>query len=585
MTLDFSDGPVSTLVTSLDRSARQIDQTFASAGLRLGEGLTIFEALNQHLTGLSGELVGRDMDATRDALLGVVDDLRSFSSDLPVETKLLGDIAAEGVVASHGFSKLLGHIRLVTVLARSARIEAAQVPSSQAGLSHFCDEIVDLIEHARGTIEACIRDQDRLKRLLASAVSRQHEFQATYGGTLVALAGKLEGTLGKIEDSRRKSLALTDTAAGQARAITGAVSNAIVALQSGDSIRQRLEHALHGLEAAREAGEGPESAWAGWDAGDRTALVSVLRRVVALQLGETAATLIRNVREIDRSLGLLGEDAVSTIELSRSHYGADNPREASVLAVLEAELAQASALIGRSNVARAVVDEVTATLTTFLGLFQQTADTLSETIGTIVMIGMNAGLRASRLGQDGRGLVIIAHELKAVSDQISDDAKGLAPAFDTMQAATAALTTRRPGGPGRLAVLDETIKRSLHHMRGGSKRLADTLDQLVHDGARFAAIIDDARLLFSNAGATSDAILGAGEVLDEGEDAPIAAVGGADAERVGAFLAGRIRPTYTMAAERQLHDAVLDRCGLTGADGALAVAGPEPSADLEDFLF
>lgn len=44
---------------------------------------------------------------------------------------------------------------------------------------------------------------------------------------------------------------------------------------------------------------------------------------------------------------------------------------------------------------------------------------LSGVVVDIILIGMNAGLKAGHLGMRGRTFVVIAGELKATADQIS----------------------------------------------------------------------------------------------------------------------------------------------------------------------
>jgi hypothetical protein len=73
---------------------------------------------------------------------------------------------------------------------------------------------------------------------------------------------------------------------------------------------------------------------------------------------------------------------------------------------------------------------------------------LNDIIFDIVLIGINAGLKANRLGPEGRGLVVIAQELKDIAKLISDDAGQLMPIIALIQTAAEGLdrkdTARRP---------------------------------------------------------------------------------------------------------------------------------------------
>jgi hypothetical protein len=575
--MSTSNDMLNRLTTSLSDSARQIDQTFANVGDRLGRGLSIFDTLNQSLTALSGELAGSDMEAARDALLGLANDLRILSEGLPHETRTLQDIATHSTEASQALGRLLEHMRLIAILARSARIEAVSVQSNQRDFGDFTNEIVALTDKAKRMVEHCARDHNHLADLLDSALIRQRAFETQYGGALLNLAGKLEHSLDHLAERGRKSAALTKDAAAHSRKISMAVGGAIIALQSGDGIRQRLEHSLTALRLAIGFAASSDQ----YSDADRAALAAILRSLQAAQLRETAATLKADIGPIDVTLQVLADDTATMLTLGRSLYGSEDASSASFLEELEAELAQAADLIRKCDAARSVVDQVTVTLTGLLDQFEETVAALSNTVRDIVLIGMNAGLRAARLGSGGRGLVVIAQELKAAANEIAVDADKLTPAFTAMQHSSTDLRQRDGRGSAELTALAETMKRSLDQMRESGARLGATLDRLARDGVEFGAIVDEARLMFSNAATTGDVIAGAAGMLDQAPPTR-KALASADADTVAAVLREQVWPTYTMAAERAIHSAVLRDCGIAN-EPAQAPAGTADA--LDDVLF
>lgn len=574
--MSTSDDMLNRLTDSLADSARQIDQTFAGVGDRLGRGLSIFDALNQSLTALSGELAGSDMEATREALLGLANDLRALSGALPHETRTLQDIATHSAEASQALDRLLEHMRLIAILARSARIEAVSVQSNQRDFGDFTNEIVALTDQAKRTVENCARDHGHLADLLDSALIRQRSFETQYAGALLNLAGKLEHSLDHLAERGHKSAALTRDAAAHSRKISTAVGGAIIALQSGDGIRQRLEHSLTALRITASLAGSDTS----WSETDRRALAAVLRALQAAQLRETATALKSDIGPIDATLQVLADDTGTMLDLGRALYGSEDASSASFLQALEAELAEAADLIRKCDAARGIVDQVTVTLAGLLAQFEQTVTALSNTVRDIVLIGMNAGLRAARLGSEGRGLVVISQELKTAANQIAVDADKLTPAFNTMQQSSAGLKQRDGRGSSELGALAQTMRRSLDQMKESGVRLGATLDQLARDGAEFGSIIHEARLMFSNAAATGDVVAGAAGMLDQ--PVPRALLAQADAGLVANVLRERIWPTYTMAAERTIHSTVLNACGIASEPAQAATA---PADALDDVLF
>ncbi len=570
-----NDG-LSRLIQSLDANARAIDVTFATAGQQLGEGLTLFQALNEQLGALSGELAGNEIEQARAALHRLAGELRTLNDDLSAETGALQDLSIHSHNASQALERLLEHMRLITILARSARIEAISIPVVGSDFGDFAGEIGTLTTQAQRTIERCARDQAQLCSLLNSALTAQREFEGRYGRSLAALAGKLGQTLAEVIERQRRSVALTEEAAAISGRITVATGGAIIALQSGDSMRQRLEHAISGLRL----GEAP-GATGDLDGETRAACVNVLLRLQSAQLEAASGALGPDVEEINSALILLDRETTELIDLVRSLYRGGNGGAASFLVELEADLAEASVLLGRCDIARAGVDRVTEAVASVLDTCQGTVEALAATAANIVLIGMNAGLRAARLGTGGRSLVVIAQELKFAADQIATDSRKLTPAFTQMQAASSVLTCEGRLDAAYFASRDLTMRSSLATMRHSGDRLGASLDALLWEGERFGAAIEQAGLSFSSTGAMRDLITGAAHEL-------LRTVGARLPEthqlaRVGDFIEQEIWPNYTMAAERQIHAAVVEACGL--ATGARAPVAVPADADVDEFLF
>lgn len=564
------------LIESLDANARAIDITFATAGLQLGEGMTLFQALQGQLGTLSGELAGSEIEEARTALHRLAGELRSLNDEFAAETGALQELSTHSQSASQALERLLEHMRLIAILARSARIEAISIPMVGSDFGDFTGEIGMLTAEAQRTIARCARDQTQLCSLLNSALAAQREFEARYASALAGLAAKLGLTLAEVTERQQRSGALTGEAAAISGRITLATGGAIIALQSGDSMRQRLEHAISGLRLCAAPGPAPEMG-----AESRQACVEVLLRLQSAQLEAAAGALGPDVDEINGALALLDRETTLLIELVGSLYRGGNGGASSFLAELEADLAEAALLLGHCDVARAGVDHVTRAVGRVLDTCRGTVETLAETASNIVLIGMNAGLRAARLGTGGRSLVVIAQELKFAADHVAADSRKLTPAFAQMEAA--ASTLRREGrlDAAYFAALDRTMRGSLATMRRSGDRLGASLDQLMREGKRFGTVIAQAGLSFSSTGAMSDAIMAAAHELLR--------TAGATPQQpqqisgLAAFFEDRIWPNYTMAAERQIHGAVLAACGLTTEPPAPAAETTEEEVDA--FLF
>lgn len=587
--MDGNDPALPRLIQALEGSAREIDVTFARAGSQLGEGLSLFENLKERLSTLSAELSGEAIADAGRTLSGLAGELRAINDGLYDETGVLQELATHSKDAAQALDRLLEHMRLITILARSARIEAVSVQAAGRDFGDFTSEIVALTTQAQRTIQNCARDHDHLSALLGTALAAQRDFEGRYGHALTALAGNLEQTLAEVAQRQQRSVALTADAALHSGKIAMAAGGAIIALQSGDSIRQRLEHAIKALRLLGSVADGQGPA-AEFDAEERGAAALVLRRLQAAQLDESALALSQDAEAIEATLALLAGDTAGLLDLVRSLYQGDGgksggEKSGSFLAELEAELAQAADLLAKCDRARSGVDRVTDALSTVLETCQETVAALADTVSSIVLIGMNAGLRAARIGTGGRSLVVIAQELKFAADQVASDAAALTPTFAQMQQASRGLKSGGRLDAAHFSALDDAMRDSLAAMRRTGDRLGVTLGQLSREGGGFGEVVARARLSFSNAGAMSDLIAsGAVELARSVADRAMPERAGL-AERVRGLIDAHVWPNYTMVGERSIHQGVV---GLLLPDQAGAVAPAvvvQTADDLDDILF
>jgi hypothetical protein len=203
---------------------------------------------------------------------------------------------------------------------------------------------------------------------------RRPNFQRKHQPNLQSIAAEITESLG-IVNVRRKEIAvvLADIARGSQH-VGMQIGQGVMALQIGDSTRQRIEHVHQALHLAADALETPPTGvrWANLD--------------------------------VSQPLN-------------------------SFLEQLEKKLKAARDIIDDCRSARAIVDQATnAVVTTMADLNERTAG-LSEIVIDMTIIGTNAILKSSRLGQRGKGLNVIAQELRDYASRVVQGIKGLPAAL------------------------------------------------------------------------------------------------------------------------------------------------------------
>ena len=574
-------GPAETIteaVASIEDVSSRIENTFAKTGSHLGRGHSIFKDLNGGLTALSRELSGAEIEGASSALQDIAGRLSGLAEALPAESALLSRLGSGAKEASALLKPLFKHIQLITIIARSARIEAASLDQDRDNFLAFTQEAFDLGKAVERSIEGCGRDQELLSRAVETALTRQKDFEKLYRAQLVAASSELIAAYSGMREQQSKSLHLADLAGTSTSKIAEAVGRAIVSLQSGDRTRQRLEHVCRGLHMATAAGPGivPEPQHAG-DVGQQPHFIC---RLQAAQLKDAQREFDGDISEIARSLTAIHGDAAHIVGEGRSLYGGPGGDTSSFLATMKQTLAQASALIATCERAGHSVDDALSVVEDTLAKFRDAISGLSEAVVDITLIGMNASLKAGHLGSKGNAFVVIANELKATADQVSGGAARLKPVLDGIEKSANELRELRVNGdPGQLAKLEPSILQALREIEAGNGRLGSLMSRLVDEGAEFEELMEAAQGLMAglrDASATLPTVASrleaAGAVLDS-----------TDLGASGEAMLEDLFSQYTMERERTVHIDFLKRSGL--ASKAPAPRVQEDTADDGVLLF
>ncbi|QPF90306.1 chemotaxis protein [Bradyrhizobium commune] len=564
--------PASTLteaIAAIEDVSSRIEDVFARVGHELGRGHIIFKELNQGLATLSGELSGAEIAGAATALQEIAARLSELAQALPAESALLATIGKSTAEASALLKPLFKHIQMITIIARSARIEAASLDGDREGFLAFTQEAYDLGKAVQRSIEGCAKDQQRLSEAVATASGRQKEFESRYGDRLVAESAELGAAYSGLRDQRSKSSHLADLASGSTRKIAEAVGSAIISLQAGDSTRQRLEHVCHGLLLSSGSTPSLVPQPVASDDGARA-----ICRLQAAQLRDAQREFGGDIGQIVRALSAILNDAGSVVGHGRSLFGGGDGASSSFLARIKHTLAQASTLITTCESAGRSVDEALAIVEDTLAKFRQAIAGLAEATVDITLIGMNAGLKASHLGSRGSAFVVIANELKATADQVSAGAGRLRPVLDGIERSANELKELRvQGDPTQLAKLEPQILQALREVEAGNERLGKLMNRLVDEGAEFEGLMNSAHGLMASLGESSAALPAVAarlETASAGAHRP-----GTQDEAVLDDLFAR----YTMARERDVHREFLQTLGLVSAAATHRVEQVEAADD------
>jgi methyl-accepting chemotaxis protein len=555
-------------VRTIEQVGSQVEHVFSEVGGHLGSAHAIFAELNGGLNSLSGELSGSKIEAASAAFQDIAARLRGLADALPAETALLGAIGTSTARASTLLKQLIQHIHLITVIARSSRIEAASLEGDRDDFLSFTREASELATAVQSSIRTCAKEQEQLAEAITAALGGQLEFEKRYRERLLSVSADLLSTFTEIKHLQAQGDEVAKLAKASTLRIGEAVGVAIVSLQAGDSTRQRLEHICRGL---RHANDRPAPSVA--------SLVCLLQ---GAQLKDTVSEFKTDIGKINGSLAVLSADSNGMVAHGHQLYSGKNNDMTSFLAVMKQRLAEASGLISVCGQAKVSVDASIASLEDVLAKFRAAISALDETVVDITLIGMNAGLKASHLGVKGRAFVVIANELKQTADRISGAAKLLEPVLvEIGQAADRLKTLRSEEESLHVADLEQSIASAVQEIEGGNGRLVQLMEHLTRESVQFETLMTGARKMMSELGVKFAALPGLADLLEEANRSP-AALSPADAADA-AELFDELYMQYTMEMERDVHRRLSGRFGISCRPSVAGIHAPK--ADVEDVFF
>jgi hypothetical protein len=570
---------VTRAIASIEDVASHIEEAFAQVGDHLGRGRALFDELNAGIASLAVELSGAEIADASAALQHIAAKLTALVDVLSSEGVLLGAIGASAGEASAALRPLVKQTQMVMIIARSARIEAATLEGSRESFLDFTEEAFALAKAVQASIEACMRDQQQLADAVATALGRQREFDAHYRARLHAVSADLVAVHAQMQSRQSRQAQLAQTAGAGTKRMADAVGSAIVSLQAGDSTRQRLEHVGRGLHIA-VALDGDTAPTLVPDPANGAPAASLVCRLQADQLKGTVSDFAIDLRDINGSFEALLSGVAGVVDLGRALSGAEDGDLASFLSAVKRALAEASALIKACESSRASVDDALTVVDTMLGKFRLAITSLSETVVDIILIGMNAGLKAGQLGVAGRAFVVIANELKGTADQISVGASLLKPVLDHIEQSAADL--KRLGVDSATSLmtdLEPTILRAIEEIEQGSDHIRKLMTRLVSGGTEFEQTVTSAQAILAALGGKAAALPTTAGALGMADGR--AGLSPADILAIEPVFAD-LYAQYTMASERDIH---LRFARLAG----LAVPAVSQSAakqdDSDDVLF
>jgi methyl-accepting chemotaxis protein len=459
-------------------------------------------------------------------------------------------------------------VRTIANVSVNARILGNALIPPHPQVNSFVVRLAQMSAEAE-TILAEIKEA--MSGIGAQALALEESLQClrvTLARDLLPSLGNFATIAQAVQDGRPELNAGTASLAAQMKSVSSEVSRLVVALQSGDSTRQRLERVQDVLHHASGQDKGFES------------LLYKLAHALLQAAQQDAA------QEVDVSIPALeavGSTAQSALMQARHFYFANAGQAAAGDAaeahkVLDAGFAQARSHLNAMRARAEAMGE-------HLEIILRHESTIRQIAQQVRLSGLNAVLICAKLGEEGRGLRELAQWLRALTDESDQIVAGLQKNL--------AQTRQSVRDVGEVGV--DHLRQSLADF------LADALELKASMG-QIGQTVSDAARAFDTAGRVLPVHIGqAVAKLTKFRDdlADLQSVSDDLAQRANRaalplhdFGAGTkeaeclavLRGRYTMQQERAIHDAVVT-VGQSHAEKPAAPAALAEEETLDDILF
>jgi len=378
-------------------------------------------------------------------------------------------------------SSLDGDFQLI-VATLHALASTTHLENSRSGKETGFDGVVTDLRNMASQIKpkfGAVLAQSRDVRVTAeSALGQARNFLDRHRTDVVDLRRSTRKQLAQLSDACQTSQTLAGKSTASMGEVRSSVGKVLQSLQVQDLARQMLEHVVEDLEEFVTSAQGALAADAplpelrAW-----LAELAVVSQLESAQLTNASDRVVRGLAQIDSSLqamvSALSLLAKQSSSLSGKHLGS------SVFTQLERDIRLTTeTLRGHDAQADTMMGALAKVCETAKGA-KKLVDEVAHLGVDARFIGLNAMVKAVRVGQAGATLSVLAREIQTVSDQIQNFTAAAATIMESVEREALLLVDARAGGQGRAKRSGKEVASRLEGLMGELGTYQASLDRAV----------------------------------------------------------------------------------------------------------
>lgn len=567
-------GRLASISGQLVQPRQAIEQTFLSMGERLLGCTKHLNEVSVAHQGMPEELESADFTAAAQLLETIRKQVGDIANVYSNEQVHVDQLAAMAAGIGSPLADLRKAVRTIRLIAVNARIVAAGISGNQADFGAFSDDMTTLGNSVQEAVVAFAGAYEGFASSLEQARGANAAFIARHDGTMDQISRRLSDHLDVASGQRSQARARAGDHSQLAGRIRARVGMAVAALQTGDIVRQRVEHVEQALDLLsdfeREAG----------DPIARAHTVSAICHLQGAQLDETLNEFDGQIDDLAASLRQLAGDTAAVVKAGDREAGILLSHGGDALNGLIDDLGEIRVLFADFGQTRASMEKTACAVVGSVAAMMEHLDAIAEIEHQISLLSLNTTIHCSRLGDDGRALRVIAQNLRELAGQTVAAAGAIMDGLRQSEGLARKLTEGRSADLAHEIVsLENASATAAGLFQAVVGRLQERVTTMGAAGPRAVRHLELA----------ADAVSNRRDFVENWRDAKLQILSLApfgpeavDPAQTDRKLTAQLRAHYTMDSERRLHDAML---GAVCEPAAASLPASTPSAALDDIFF
>ena len=550
------------VIADLGDLNRDTERDFLAIGGKLTGFMQAVKVVSSELTALVNLLSGECSTSASGALTSALHRAREMSAGADVSNGLLAGMRNEAGRLWQTLSGFEGTVSTFHTIGVLTRVETARLGAG-ADFGNLAEDVRLLAGDIQARIESALDTSAELIPTIESVLNQVTALEQEQAHGLPPVIAGVLASLASFRDIQTRMHGASVGLAARYDAIQAAFHNLVVSIQFHDITRQQVEHVRETLERLCAEPVPPS---------DTAGLLELQSR----QLADAGEKFSASVASIVRNLDGIAESVREMAGGSRGLWGLSEDEKNSFL--LELERGLTAILGGFSGCAEAerATRVASGGMTETIGRMRRSLEEIRTIEIKMQRLALNASIRADHIGAPGNVLGVLADAMQKLASECAQRSASLVEALGSMsQAATRLSGQDGPAPAGDPGTAVEGMRTAVAGMHSWCER---SFAQIAGIAAHSASLSEDlaaARGAFSVGALFAAAIGRARGALREiaGETPSGWPAGAAGASPPG--LADFARH-YTMQAEREVHQAVLQPMAPAVPAGALANL-PDPA--------